>query len=267
MLRTESRLLPNHFIARKYNDDKYTVVLFKHSIQNSGYEEDEERELMLAEFDEDYKKNDVNISRTRTRVWEYSTCNDFQYFVTLTLDKNKLNRYDLELFISKLGQFIRNNRKSTGSDIQYILIPEQHQDGAWHMHGLINGIREEELKPFTLNDNIPMTLKNLIRAGRTIFSWEKYEKKFGWVTLEKIQNKEAVSKYITKYIKKDIGIAVSEKNKKSYYVTRGLKLSEVTKKGTFPTAIRNALQPDYENQFLYKFHMNKEQYESFLSQL
>ena len=262
----QSKMLPNQYILKKYNDDEYRLIIFKNSILNAGYEEEHLSNVPELE-PEEYQKHECNISRTRAKIYEYAACNEFEYFVTFTLNKKNLDRYDLDLFITKFGQFIRNYRRIKGLNIQYILIPEQHKDGAWHMHGLINGIDQEELKPFTVYDKIPLRIKNLVRAGRVICNWERYEKKFGWVTLEKIRNKKAVSKYITKYVKKDIGVSVIEKNKKSYYVTRGLKLSTVEKKGTFPTLLRNALVPDFENEFVSLFDLNKSEYEFLLSQL
>lgn len=263
---TQSKMLQNQYLIKKYNDDTYKLILFKTNIKNSGYEENREQKY-IPDDPEEFQKHECNISRTRSKIWEYATCNEFEYFITLTLDKEKMDRYDLQNFISKLGQFIRNNRNRKNSNIEYLLIPEQHKDGAYHMHGLIRGINKRELKAFTLEDKIPFKIKNLIRAGRTIYNWKPYEKKFGWVTLEEIQNKEAVAKYITKYIKKDIGVTVTGKNRKSYYCSKGLKQAENIKKGTFPTAIRNVLHFDFENDFLMILNLNKQDLENIISKL
>ena len=88
-----------------------------------------------------------------------------------------MDRYDLDEFIRKLGVYIRNNRRLKGSKIQYLLIPEQHKDGAYHMHGLIKGINPEELVKFKLEDNIPMMIKALIQCNRVIYNWIPYNKK------------------------------------------------------------------------------------------
>lgn len=260
LVKTTSRALQNQYIIKKYNENCYKLILFKTNIKPSGYEEDKKHEIVKYEKSEGKEEN--NISRTRSKIWEYSTCNKFDAFITLTLNKDKMNRYDLDAFIKALGQFIRDNRKRKGSDIEYLLIPEKHADGAYHMHGLIKGINTDELKAFTLKDKIPMKIKNLIKQGRTIYNWIPYSEKFGWVTLEEIHNQEAVSKYITKYIKKDIGVSVSEKHKKSYYCSRGLKKAEIIKKGTFPTAIRNALQFNFENDFVGLVDLNSHEFKN-----
>lgn len=258
--KSTSRTLQNQYIIKKYNENCYKLIFFKFDIKQSGYEVD--RKIIIDKVEREIGKEECNISRTRSKIWEYASCNKFDAFITLTLNKDKMNRYDLDAFIKALGQFIRDNRKRKGSDIEYVLIPEKHKDGAYHMHGLIKGINSEELKAFTLQDKIPIQIKNLIKKGRTIYNWLPYSEKFGWVTLEEIQNQEAVSKYITKYIKKDVGVSVNEKNKKSYYCSRGLKKAEVIKKGTFPTLLRNALQFDFENDYVGLIDLNSLDYEN-----
>ena len=69
-----------------------------------------------------------NLSRARTRIFEYAICNKFEYFVTLTLN-HKRDRYDLGNYIKDLGQMIRNYRRLYDVNIQYLLIPEQHVHG------------------------------------------------------------------------------------------------------------------------------------------
>ena len=65
-------------------------------------------------------------------------CNDFDYFITLTLNPINIDTFDLDNFIRTFGQFIRDQRKKySWGDIQYLLVPEKHKSGSWHMHGLI----------------------------------------------------------------------------------------------------------------------------------
>lgn len=249
-------MLPNQYIVKKYNDNCYKLIFFKFDIKAPGYEQEKTISVVINKDG----KEECNISRTRSKIWEYASCNKFDAFITLTLDKQKMDRYDLNGFIKALGQFIRHNRARKGSNIEYLLIPEKHEDGAYHMHGLIKGINPDELQAFTLKDNIPNRLKSLISQGRTIYKWIPYSEKFGYVTVEEIINQEAVSKYITKYVKKDIGVSVNEKNKKSYYCSRGLKQAEVIKKGTFPTSLGNVLNFDFENDFVGLIDLNEQEY-------
>jgi len=84
-------------------------------------------------------------------------CNDWTHFITCTLDKDKYDRYNLPVFQKDLSQFLRNQRKKYKAEIKYLLIPEQHKDGAWHMHGLLQGLKECMLSDFS--ENTPKKLK------------------------------------------------------------------------------------------------------------
>lgn len=163
------------------------------------------------------KKLDASISRTRSKIFEYAICNDFEYFVTMTIDPQKYNRKNLKLFYKDFSQFFRDFRKKYDIDVKYIMIPERHKDGSWHMHGLIEGIPEEM---FVLNNN-------------GYLDWIEYKKKFGYISLSKIRNQEACSKYITKYITKEMANLVTESNQKMYYSSRNLVKSDIIKKGMF----------------------------------
>jgi len=179
---------------------------------------------------------DNSIARSRTRVFELAICNDFDYFITLTLNDEKLDRYDLKGYIKKLGQFIRNYRRDFEADIQYLLIPEKHLDGAWHMHGLIKGIPADQLK----------------KNEYGYLDWEDYKKRFGYCSIDKIKNQEAVSKYITKYIRKsfDSDRGVSEKESKLYYCSRGLRRPQKKKEGTLNSYQLDKIPFKYENDYV-----------------
>ena len=213
-------------------------------IKRRGFEDDRK-----VEFKRDVNKEKLanNISRARTKIFEYAICNNFEYFVTLTVDGSKLDRYDLGEYIKKLGQFIRNYRRKYEANIQYLLIPEKHTDGAWHMHGLLKGIPKEHLK----------TNKYGYK------DWEAYSKRFGYISIDDIKNQIAVSKYITKYISKsiDTGRGVTEKESKLYYCSRGLKTPIKIHEGTLTSYQLNNIYFDFENDYIKSITLNKKEYE------
>ncbi|MEG0378370.1 MAG: hypothetical protein RR614_07815, partial [Eubacterium sp.] len=149
-------------------------------------------------------------------------CNDWDFFITLTLDPLKYNRSDLKTYIKDLGQFIRDARKKYQTDIKYLLIPELHKDGEnWHMHGLLSGL--------SWNDIAPHPIKKMSNKG--YFVWSSYADKFGFCSIAPIQDPAKVSLYITKYISKDLNKSVTDVNRKMYYCSRGLKTAEVVSEG------------------------------------
>lgn len=82
-------------------------------------------------------KERANVRRSRQRaitaVRDYALCNDFGYFVTLTLDQTKIDRYDLAEIVRAMRVWCDNQVRRHG--LRYVLVPELHKDGAVHFHG------------------------------------------------------------------------------------------------------------------------------------
>lgn len=199
-----------------------------------------------------------NISRAKSIIYQYACCNEWQYFVTLTINKDKFDRYDLEDYKARFTQWLRNKYSRYDIKIQYLFIPEKHKDGSWHMHGLINGLPESALQEFTSDMHIPYSILDRIKQGVKVYNWVAYSDKFGYCTIEPIQNIEAVCKYITKYICKDLAESVQEVGKHLYYVSRGLNKAD--------TLITGSLKPDsnllwdFKNDYVYIKSFSKEFY-------
>lgn len=75
---------------------------------------------------------------------------------------------------------------------------------------------------------------------------KSYFNRFGFCDLEPIRNHEAVSKYVTKYINKELAISVTELNAHTYYHSRGLKFAEVKRKVTM---LWDDIVPTFENEY------------------
>lgn len=74
--------------------------------------------------------------RARAAVRDLALSNDFRWFVTLTLDASRVDRYDVSAITRKLNAWADNAVRRQG--LAYVLVPERHQDGAIHFHGLFN---------------------------------------------------------------------------------------------------------------------------------
>lgn len=242
-MKTYSRYITDYYNIKQYNDDMYKLTYCKKPIKRAGFED---KNNIKRSRDVNDVKLSNNVARARAMVFEYALCNEFEHFVTLTLNKDLQDRYDLKGYIKRLGQFIRNYRRDHGADIQYLLIPERHKDGAWHMHGLIKGIPKEHL----------VTNKN------GYMDWEAYSKRFGYISLDKIKNKEACSKYITKYVSKsfDKEGGVTDKESKLYYCSRGLKRAKKKRDGTLSRCQLEKIPFSYENDYVRTVYLTCQQY-------
>ena len=74
--------------------------------------------------------------RARVAVRDLGLCNDWAYFVTLTLDPQRINRYDPAEVVRHLNHWLDNRVRRDG--LAYVLVPEHHKDGAIHFHGFFN---------------------------------------------------------------------------------------------------------------------------------
>ena len=164
-----------------------------------------------------------SITRSKSRVFELAMCNEFKYFCTFTQDENKRDRFDLADFRKDFAMLVRNLNRSRAEKIKYLLIPEQHKNGAWHMHGLLLGLQSDDLREFTLDEKLPRRLRDKIKSGCKIYDWTRYRRAFGYFTCTEISDSVACSKYITKYISKDLQKTVREQGEHLFFASQGLK--------------------------------------------
>lgn len=78
-----------------------------------------------------------SMRRARAKLRRLALANGFDYFVTLTLDPAKVDRYDSAAVVRILGRWADNMVRRHG--LRYILVPELHKDGAIHFHGFMAG--------------------------------------------------------------------------------------------------------------------------------
>lgn len=78
-----------------------------------------------------------SLRRARANLRRLALANEFSYFVTLTLDRAKIDRYDGAAITRALNQWCDNMVRRHG--LRYVLVPERHKDGAFHFHGFFAG--------------------------------------------------------------------------------------------------------------------------------
>ena len=236
----QSKYKINYCTLRQFGEDKLKLV-----VMNAMAYQNEKAYSEKGTVNE--KKLDENISRARTKIYEYAYCNPWDYFVTLTLDKTKYDRYDLEKFHKDFSLFIRHQNSDNNLKIKFLLVPETHKDGAWHMHGLIMGLPADQLRLFSLKEKLPENyIRKKLKEGQEVYEWVKYRKKFGFCDLEPVRSREACAKYITKYISKSLAADITTLGAHLYYCSKGLKTAEIKAKGQFSGELN---YPNFENEY------------------
>lgn len=191
------------------------------------------------------EKSDNNISRAKSKVFELALCNQWDIFLTFTLDPKKYDRNDLSKFQKDVSQFIRDYNKKHDLAVKYLLIPEEHKKGGWHMHGFLMGLPMKHLRAFSLQEKLPIYIREKLQNGQDVYEWSAYRKRFGFCDLEPVRDEFAASAYVTKYITKDLDRTVKESGAHLYYCSQGLKRSSVIFRGK----ANAGLTYDYENEY------------------
>lgn len=213
------------YSIHRYREDVYKVVAFKGN---------RDPDVVYLRDREDYahydNKLDSNFSRARNMVLQYALCNPWDYFFTGTLDPDRWDRNSLDPFMIDLSQKIRDWRKAYQSNIQVLLIPEHHQDGAWHIHGLIRGVPSWHLFRFywlplrELGLTAPFPEKLCKNADWRY--WDDFSDRYGYCSLAPIKDPVATAYYISKYVSKDLSRRGGDLGKHLYFHSRPLKKAE-----------------------------------------
>lgn len=207
-----SRIVRGNYMIYKFTNQIFKVVKFKCTEIPLKLSDDSKSQNHYSE------KLDNSVSRTRRLILEKALCNPWEWFCTLTLDKAKYDRFNLPVYYKDLSQWLRDQRKK-GYDVKYLLVPELHKDGAWHIHGFFYGLPDlvsfRDLRK--LGHKIPDYL-----VYSDFYNWPEYSKKFGFCSLGKIRSPVRSAFYISKYITKDHNNLVSDLGAKMFRASQGL---------------------------------------------
>lgn len=203
----------NNTRVYKYNEDYYKLIHFKNPVRQKGWEKVTEEVKKETNENQKHINDIINTKRARRKIRDYALCNDWDYFITLTIDRKKYDASDLNTLTKEIKRKLKTYKQSN-KDFQYLIIPELHEDKKnFHFHGLMRGIKKSHI------------IEHRKLKQRMRYNWTYWEKHFGFTSfIELDNNKTRVANYITKYMTKDI---ITVFNKDRYFVSRGLKTPEL----------------------------------------
>lgn len=209
---------PDYNIYR-YRHDYYKVVRFVSTAPRCG--------PLIRSTGDAFKYEDklpAALSRARKVCLELALCNEWKWFCTFTIAENNYDRKNLDGFYEKFSEWLKYQRKKLGVKIPYLLVPEQHGDGSWHMHGFMTDAVDQMLVSFKdqydAGADVPL---KLVRNG--YFNMPEYQKKFGFCSFGKIRDHIATAHYTTKYISKSFQGDARRVGLQLYYCSQGLNRS------------------------------------------
>lgn len=152
--------------------------------------------------------------RARKAVEDIMDCNDFQWFMTFTLDGDKIDRTDYKGFIEKVRQYLDNRVRRSGwkycAVVEYHKRTEKNGKHALHLHSCVSGDKIKLADSGTVVN--PRGGKPITRAYARRLGYADYELKtvynvtdwtLGYSTaIHTYGERFALSRYIKKYITK-----------------------------------------------------------------
>lgn len=147
-----------------------------------------------------------SMKRAVDKIYDLSFQNEWNYFMTITIDPEQFNSKDVKEVYKKLSYWLRNmvNRKG----LKYLLIPEYHKNGGIHAHALINDCFNLEHSGRYLYSGKAYKAETLQEKGIDVSTLKPVynvpEWKYGFSTAIPVDGNPArLACYITKYITKD----------------------------------------------------------------
>lgn len=206
---TSNEKVPPVPIAKPYEPEELPKVHTSELLNHS-------KKVHASELSEKQREHVIQSSMNRTvqKIYEISRANIWDYFLTLTFDRNKLDSSNYNLLCDKVSKWLNNLRSRYAPDLKYLIVPELHKDGKhYHFHGLLANIGNITLKDSGIKKN-----------GHTIYNMSNW--KYGFSTVTKVIDSNKVSAYITKYITKEL-CAVS-KNKRRYWTSKNCDTAKIS---------------------------------------
>ena len=176
-----------------------------------------------------YKSKNDSLSRAIQKAYNIGKSNNWEWFITLTFNKDKVDRFDYAAVTQKLSTWL-NNAKKKNLEMKYIAIPELHKKRGYHFHLLASNVNDLQFiksgklsyGKYKVNDYepYPKWVKDKSKL-KTIYNIDNYN--LGWSTATKIQDNERSIGYILKYLNKDLGEAVPI-GKKKYWASKNVNI-------------------------------------------
>lgn len=185
-------------------------------------------------------------SRSKINIRDLLFANVWEWFFTLTFDKQVIDRHNQNLVQEAYEKYIDNLKKQC-PNMYYVSVPELHKDGATHFHMVVGGVTAEELK---LADSGKVTCSLAFRKacsqaiynakyrdnkglkesdGMPIYNVTAF--KYGFTSATHIVNLDKTRSYLLKYLTKHLN--ARNQHKKRYYTSRNIKRPMRTTKVLF----------------------------------
>lgn len=154
-----------------YADNRQQLRLYSYDIINDFREETKKRKKEVRDRTKQEEDHILEVSKNRTinTIYELSRSNHWDYFITMTFNPQRVNSYDLDDCYDCIKKYLQFIRRNYCKDLIYLVVPEKHISGRYHLHGLIGNA---ENIPKTIANHNGIDLKD--NQGRIIYNLPDY---------------------------------------------------------------------------------------------
>lgn len=157
----------------------------------------------------------VSQQRSKQAIFEISRANKWDWFITLTFDRDLIDSSDYDLLVGTVRKWFNNVKNRKCPDLKYLIIPELHKDGIhYHFHGLLADA-----------DGLHFTDSGIVQDGKTVYNI--FDFPYGFTTATKVEDSKRVSSYISKYITKELSQTLP--NKRRYLASKNCNRAEIVR--------------------------------------
>lgn len=149
------------------------------------------------------------ITHAKNRLFDIVYCNQWNYFLTITIDDSIVDGHDVPAVMKKVDSFLRNCVYRKG--LRYVLVPEEHKSGRIHCHALVNDafMLTDSGTRIVKNYDRPIKLSTIQRKHipesdilRTVYNVDDWRNGYS-TAIPVYGDPGAIAQYVTKYITKD----------------------------------------------------------------
>lgn len=162
----------------------------------------------------------VASNRAKNKVYELARANSWDWFLTFTFDRQKVDSSNYDETLKKIRKWLNNQQQRLAPDLKYIIIPELHADKVhYHFHGLLADC-----------GGMKFVDSGHKKKGETIYNLESF--KFGFTTATRVKDTGRVAGYIVKYMTKELNDSLNGHHR--YLASRNLNKPEIVEYNLTP---------------------------------
>lgn len=167
------------------------------------------KEFHVSNPEENMRKS---ISRTKSHITAYAHNMEPEWFGTLTLSPEKVkDRYDMNLCRNIVSKWLENIRSRKCKDMMFLVVPERHEDGAWHFHIILSHVNELSFKE-----------SGKKYKGEPIYNLQDW--RYGFTNFTRVRDAQKTATYMSKYITKSLISDIP--NRQRYLVSKNIPIYE-----------------------------------------